>query len=79
MMRLCLDRGTEASGQSRYRHSNGLLGAFLSYLGTSQKTSIVAATCQASTQYRAPVSACALTKSPALGGGQSSQSQAWGP
>lgn len=37
MMSLCLDRGTEASGQSRHRHSNGLLGAFLSRLGNVPK------------------------------------------
>lgn len=37
MMTLCLDRGTEASGQSRHRHSNGLLGAFLSRLGNVPK------------------------------------------
>ena len=36
-MRLCLGRGTEASGQSRYRQLNGLLGAFLSRLGNFPK------------------------------------------
>lgn len=33
MMSLCLDEETEACGQSKHRHSNGVLGAFLSHLG----------------------------------------------
>lgn len=78
MMSLCLDRGTEASGQSRHRNSNGLLGAFLSRLGNVPKD--FSSCCHLPGLHAAPgPSLCALSKSRALGGGQSSQSQACWP